>query len=185
MLLHSVVLLAIQSCAVRTSPCQISKILQRRLNHIKTVEMPCTTLVDMCAECSKQYAGIRQRTLDHSIAIQPGIYPVAFRAQFSKYEVPFEYVLSLAERTQETLYQIFGHDIPVIGCSSIPDCQADDRVWVSILIEFPAEDKEIITKMFGGYTGFVEGWECLMPRGCPSAFYLEWHKDPVALGIEV
>lgn len=29
--------------------------------------MPCTTLVNMCAECSKQYAGIRQRTLDHTI----------------------------------------------------------------------------------------------------------------------
>ncbi|BCS23063.1 uncharacterized protein APUU_31288S [Aspergillus puulaauensis] len=147
--------------------------------------MTCTTLVNMCSECSKQYAGIRQRTLDHTIGIQPGLYPIAFRAEFSKYEVPFDYALLLAERTQDTLYEIFGHDIPVIGCSSIPDSFYDDRVWVSILIEFPEEDKEIIMKMFGGGTGLVEGWECLTPKGCPSAFYLEWHKDPVGFGIEV
>ncbi|OJJ00783.1 hypothetical protein ASPVEDRAFT_82339 [Aspergillus versicolor CBS 583.65] len=140
--------------------------------------------VDASVE-SKQYAGIRQRTLDHTIGMKPNIYPVAFRAQLSKYEVPFDYVLSITERTQETLYQIFGRDIPVIGCSSLPDGYYDSRVWVSILIEFPEDDKDIIAKMFGGDTGLAEGWECLMPKGCPSAFYLEWHKDPVTLGIKV
>ncbi|KAL4922029.1 hypothetical protein BDW62DRAFT_197265 [Aspergillus aurantiobrunneus] len=154
--------------------------LHRLADSLNGREMTCTTFTNMCTQCSKEYAGILQKYPMHSISLHTGIYPVSFRGAFPETEVPFDYAIHVANRIENTLYQIFKRRVPVLAFNNFASQPAaDSELHVSVLIEFPAEDEEIINEMFGEIKDECEGWECLVPSGCPNAFFLWWHKDPM------
>ncbi|KAL2820981.1 hypothetical protein BDW59DRAFT_164385 [Aspergillus cavernicola] len=142
--------------------------------------MSCTTLTNLCPECTKEYTAIGEKYPDYTIALKPNIYPVAFRGKFPESEVPFDYSILVANSIEHSLQQIFGEPVPVLAFSSFDtEATLDSEIWASFLIEFPVEDDVIIQGIFGGIEDSFEGLECLVPDGCPTAFFLRWHKDPM------
>ncbi|KAL4782617.1 hypothetical protein BJX76DRAFT_358773 [Aspergillus varians] len=142
--------------------------------------MPCTTLSDLCSDCGKEYTGILKQNRTRKISLHTGIYPVAFRAKFAASDIPADHAINIAHNIEDTLSEVFGMDIPVLAYASIPTHpSAEENIWVSILIEFPEEDGDLIFKIFGDLGGVPQGWECLVPQGCVNAFFLRWHRDPM------
>ncbi|RDW58532.1 uncharacterized protein DSM5745_11223 [Aspergillus mulundensis] len=147
----------------------------------------CTTLTTMCPTCV--------RTLQAILSTRPGVsinpmpaktYPVAFRASFPEHSIPFDYAVRVANAVEKTLLDVFGQRMPVLAFNSFEDVVTrDSKIYVSILIEFPGEDGDVVANTFSGVSEGLkgEGWECLLPRQgeCPSTFWLRWHADPMKL----
>lgn len=135
----------------------------------------------MCPTCQTIHKALLKKHPSHTIDLQPDIYPVMFRARFPESEVSFDYGLKVADHIEQFLYDVSGRPITVLAYSNFADSPTfESQVWVSILIEFP-EDEEEVVRMFDALVGVLGGWEVGVPEGCPCAFWLEWHRDPMSL----
>ncbi|KAL4907045.1 hypothetical protein BDW74DRAFT_176645 [Aspergillus multicolor] len=119
-------------------------------------------------------------------------YPLAFRAILHESSVPFDHALRVAQAIEHTILDVFGEHMNVLSFSSFEDepkrkdqSGPESEVWVSVLVEFPADDAGIVEDVFKGVSDEMrkEGWEVLLPgkNECRAAFWLGWHLDPMTL----
>ncbi|KAL4938258.1 hypothetical protein BDV06DRAFT_226148 [Aspergillus oleicola] len=143
----------------------------------------CISLDTMCRECQEEFLPLREKYPSYILSgfLPPGIYPVIFRGKFLLSEVGLSYAVDLANKIETTLSEIMGVPIPVMAFSSFEMHPHDkEEIYVSILIQSPRSDADIIRHAFRVLRE-TDGFQCVLPtfRGCPNALFLSWHRDPM------
>ncbi|KAL4969876.1 uncharacterized protein BDV14DRAFT_195406 [Aspergillus stella-maris] len=144
---------------------------------------PCTSLHNMCTRSEKEFTRLRDKYPRYILSrfLPPGSYPVVFRGRFRLSDVGLDYAVRLAQNLGRTLEDTLQMPILVMGYSSFETHpHNEEEIDVSILIQFPRSNSEIIGQVFRAFQD-IHDFQCVLPAygKCPNTLFLAWRLDPM------